>query len=334
MRADASYVGNITRALPMNVNLNFIPASELGKPASYYSELVPNPMAGRLPDAPAKNGATITRQNLLLPYPHYTAVTAQSVPIGRQRYDAMQSSLVKRFGSGLSLLVNFTIAKTLEQTNFLNDQDFNFADPSSSKLEKRLVDYDVPMHFGLVGSYDLPFGKGRQFGANIHPVANVILGGWNLSGNYNRRSGPPLDFPNAAPLRPGTAKLSADQRDALAKSYGQQKYDVSYTPYFDVSLFPRVAGPAPFTLRDFPTRFPDVRGFHLNNVDFTIGKQFVLHEKTRLEVRSDWLNAFNTTYFRRLDANGNNVTRPEFGRIRQDPTLSPRIVCMVLRLTF
>jgi hypothetical protein len=334
MRADVSYVGNITRALPLNVQLNYIPVSELGKPASYYSELVPNPMAGKLPDSPAKNGATIARQNLLVAYPQYTTVTAQNVPIGRQRYDAMQSSIVRRFGSGLSVLVNFTISKTLEETNFLNDQDFRLDVPDSSRLEKRLVDYDVPVHFGVVASYDLPYGRGRRWGNRLHPAASAVLGGWNLSGNYNRRSGPPLDFPNAAPLRSGSAKLSAAQRDTLAKAGGQPKYDVSYSPYFDISLFPRVAGPAPFTLRDFPTRFPDVRGFGLNNLDLTIGKQFVLRERTRLEFRSDWLNAFNTTYFRRLDANGNNVTRPEFGRIRQDPTLSPRIVAMVVRLTF
>ena len=334
LRADVSYVGNLTRALPLNIQLNYLPVSELGRAPAYYSELVPNPMAGLLRDSAAKNGATITRQNLLMPYPQYTTVTAQSVPLGRQRYDAMQSSLVKRFSNGLSMLVNFTISKTLEQANLLNDQDFNFSNPDASRLEKRLVDYDPPLHFGVLASYDLPFGKGRKWGAGMHPVMNGIFGGWNLSGNYNKRSGPPLDFPNAAPLSARSAKLSARQRDELAKSFGQQRYDVSYTPYFDTSLFPRVIGPPPFTLRDFPTRFPDIRGFGLNNLDFTIAKQFALGERTRLEVRSDWLNAFNTTYFRRLAANGNNVTSAEFGLIRQDPTLSPRIVAMVVRLTF
>ncbi|MGH9719632.1 MAG: carboxypeptidase regulatory-like domain-containing protein, partial [Bryobacteraceae bacterium] len=158
MRGDVSYVGNITSALPLNIQLNYLPASELGRAPSYYSEQVANPMAGLLPDNAAKNGATITRQNLLMPYPQYTGVTAQSVPIGRQRYDAMQSSVVKRFSHGLSMLVNLTISKTLEQTNLLNDQDFNFADPNATRLEKRLVDYDPPVHFGVVASYDLPFG--------------------------------------------------------------------------------------------------------------------------------------------------------------------------------
>ncbi|MGH9658169.1 MAG: TonB-dependent receptor domain-containing protein, partial [Bryobacteraceae bacterium] len=333
LRADVSYVGNITRRLPLGVQLNAIPSGELGRPGSYYSERVPNPMAGLLPDNAAKNGPTIPREDLLRPYPHYTGVSTQGVPIGKQRYDAMQSSLVKRFGSGLSLLFNYTISKTLEQTSFLNDQDFNPANPDASRLEKRLVDYDAPQHLGIVAAYDLPFGKGRRWASGMHPAANLFLGGWNLSGNYNKRSGPPLDFPNALPLEARGARLSAAQRDELAKQYGQQRYDVSYSPYFDISLFPRQVQ-ALNTYREYPSRFGDIRGFGLNNLDFTIGKQFAVTERVKFDFRTDWLNAFNTTYFRRLDANGANVTRPQLGFIRQDPTLSPRIIAIVLRMTF
>jgi len=92
--------------------------------------------------------------------------------------------------------------------------------------------------------------------------------------------------------------------------------------------------PAPFTLRNFPSRFPDVRGFGLNNLDLTMAKQFSITEKVKIEYRAEWMNAFNTTYFRRLDGGANNVTQPNFGRLRQDPTVDPRIIVMVLRMTF
>ncbi len=334
IRADVSYVGNQTFKLPISANINVIPADQLGRPASYYSEQVANPMRGLLPSSAAKNGATIARQELLLPFPHFAGVTATNIPIASQRYDAMQSSFVRRFANGFSLAVNFTISKTLERASFLNVQDFNLANPEASKLEKRLVDYDAPRHLGVLWSYDLPFGRGRKWAGGLHPAANFLLGGWNLAGNYNKRAGPPLDFPNAAPLEARSAKLSAGERDELARKMGKPRYDVSYVPYFDTSLFPRVAGPAPFTLRTFPTRFPDVRGFGLNNLDFTMAKQFAVTERIRFEYRADLLNALNTTYFRRLDSNGNNVTNANFGLIRQDPTVNARIIVMVLRLTF
>jgi hypothetical protein len=333
IRADISYVGNITRRLPVNVEYNYIPLSEMNKPGSYYSERVPNPMAGLLPLNPAKNGATIPRQDLLLPFPQYTSVQGLSVPIGRQRYDAMQSSLVKRFSSGLSFMMNFTISKTFEQVSFLNNQDFNPGNPEASKLEKRLVDYDVPVHFGLLGSYDLPFGRGRKWGSGMHPVLGGLLGAWNLSLNYNRRSGPPLAFPNAAPLEGRSAALSRDQQLALAQSLGKDKWDLSYVPYFDTTLFPRTA-PLATDYRAFPTRFSNVRGLGLNNLDLTIAKIFPIGERVRFEYRAEMMNAMNTTYFRQLISNGNNVTSPSFGLLTQDPTVDGRIVVMVLRMTF
>ena len=334
IRADLSYVGNITKSLPLSVGYNYIPLSELGKPQTYYSERLPNPMAGLLPNNAAKNGATITRDNLLLPYPHFGGVTAQGVPIGKSRYDAMQSSFVRRFANGFSLNVNFTISKNLEQVSLLNAQDFNRADPSRTRLEKRLVEWDAPTHLGVMWSYDFPVGKGRKHLARMPYVADFFLGGWNFGGNYNRRAGPPLDFPNAPPLAARSARLSVAQRDELAKQYGQQKWDLSYVPYFEISLFPRQT-PPPNTYRDWPTRFPDIRGFGLNNVDFNLRKEFPVGDSgLRFEYRAEFLNAFNSTYFRRLDSNGANVTHARFGFIRQDATVDGRIIVMVLRATF
>jgi hypothetical protein len=230
-------------------------------------------------------------------------------------------------------MMNFTISKTFEQVSFLNNQDFNPGNPEASKLEKRLVDYDVPVHFGLLGSYDLPFGRGRKWGSGMHPVLGGLLGAWNLSLNYNRRSGPPLAFPNAAPLEGRSAALSRDQQLALAQSLGKDKWDLSYVPYFDTTLFPRTA-PLATDYRAFPTRFSNVRGLGLNNLDLTIAKIFPIGERVRFEYRAEMMNAMNTTYFRQLISNGNNVTSPSFGLLTQDPTVDGRIVVMVLRMTF
>ncbi|HUS07030.1 MAG TPA: hypothetical protein VMZ52_12060, partial [Bryobacteraceae bacterium] len=209
----------------------------------------------------------------------------------------------------------------------------NPSDPDGSKLEKRLVDYDVPVHFGLLASYDLPFGRGRRWGTGMHPVAGSVLGAWNLSLNYNRRGGPPLDFPDAAPLAARSARLSRDQQLELAKSLGKDKWDLSYVPYFDTSLFPRRT-PLATDYRAFPTRFPDVRGLGLNNLDLTIAKVFPIKERLRMEFRAEMMNAMNTTYFRRLIGGGANVTNQRFGFLTQDPTVDGRIIVMVLRMTF
>ena len=166
----------------------------------------------------------------------------------------------------------------------------------------------------------------------MHPVAHFFLGGWNLAANFNKRSGLPLAFPNAAPIRAGSAKLSTAQRNELAKQYGKDRWDISYMPYFDTTLFPKVAGPAPFTLRDFPTRFPDVRSFGMTNLDCTMSKEWMIRERVRFMFRVETMNTLNTVYFKALS--GTNVTSSNFGFLNQDPTQDPRMSVMVLRMTF
>jgi hypothetical protein len=194
------------------------------------------------------------------------------------------------------------------------------------------VDYDVPTHFAILGSWDLPYGRGRRWGPDLHPIANFVLGGWNLAGNFNYRGGLPLAFPNAAPTGSGSAMMSAAERNEFAKKYGKDRWDISYVPYINTALFPKVAGPAPYTLRDFPTRFGDVRSFGLNNLDLTISKEWLIRERVRFIFRAETMNSFNTTYFKSLAST--NVTASNFGFLSQDPTLDPRMTVMVLRMTF
>ena len=95
-------------------------------------------------------------------------------------------------------------------------------------------------------------------------------------------SGFPLPFPNAAPLVAKSAKLSDSQRDALAQTAGP----LAIRPFLRRLVrhldFPDAAGPAPFTLRNFPTRFPDVRSKPLNIADVSMYKEFPIKERVQL----------------------------------------------------
>ena|SRR5438128_9842632 len=98
----------------------------------------------------------------------------------------------------------------------------------------------------------------RKFGRSMHPLLNGIAGGWNLNAQWTAHSGYPFSFPNAAPLQAQTANLHDSDRDAAALQAGRTQFDPAYDVWFNTSLFPSQAQ-APFTLRNFPTIFPDVR---------------------------------------------------------------------------
>jgi hypothetical protein len=330
--ADVSYVGNITKRLPVTLSMNFIPADTLNsipldQRQAYFNQQIANPMAGLLPDS-GLNGATVARQQLLFAFPQYGSGTQMTdVPIGRQRYDSAQMKLARRFSHGLSLTAAYTVSKTLEQLSVLNAQSVSISRPLETPLEKRLVQFDVPQQFSVIGTYDLPFRGGRN------RWLKTVAGGWTLSGVWMSHSGFPLAFPNAAPLAARSAKLSDSQRDELAKRAGRSQYDPSYDVWFDTSLFPNAAQ-APFTLRTFPTRFPDVRSKPLNVTDLSVYKEFHFGEKLKWQIRCDAHNAANFPWFGVLDSNGNNVTRPQFGHLRADIGNETRVIVGVMKLIF
>jgi hypothetical protein len=291
-----------------------IPASELGKPDSYYRELVPNPMAGLLPLNASKNGATIARQELLLPFPQYGTMTMNNVPIGRSSYHSLQMRVQKRYAAGLAVSASYTISKTLEQMSFLNAQDFNLSDIDGSRLEKRLAQFDAPQKFALLSSYALPFGRDRR------GAVGTLISGWQLNGQLTLQSGFPVDFPNAPNISPRSARLDSSQVDVYHA--------------FDISNFPRTAPNLQYALRTFPTRFPDVRLMPLKNLDISIAKKTRISERYGFEIRAEFLNAANHPWFSRINDRGTDVTRPEFGWFFLEEQNQNRLIALVGKFTF
>lgn len=334
---DASYVGNQTRRLPVSMGLNFIPKSALlslpvDQRAAYFTARLDNPMAGLLPGS-GLNGATLTRAQLLYAFPQYSGVTMSDVPIGSQRYDGLQMKVAKRFSHGFTTTVSYTWSKTLERVSLLNAQDADLTNVLNTPLEKRLTQYDVPQQFSVIGTYDLPWGKGRPWLSDINKYANAVIGGWTVSGVWMTHSGFPLNFPNAAPNAARSAKLSNSQRDALAQKAGRTQYDPSYDIWFDTSIFPRTAI-GTYEYRTFPTRFPDVRTKPLNIADVSIYKEFNMREKLKWQIRADGHNVGNFPWFGALDGGGANVTNSLFGHLRADIGNETRIVVLVMKVVF
>jgi hypothetical protein len=227
----------------------------------------------------------------------------------------------RRFGNGLNFQFNYMLTKTLEQLTFLNAQDLKLNDLLNPVLEKRLTIFDVPQKLSVLGIYELPVGRGKPWANQMHPVLNGFLGNWSVGWNLTVQSGFPIDFPNAAPLEARSAKLPADQR--------------TLERWFDTSLFPKVAGPPAYTLRNFPTRFPDVRYMDFRNFDLSVMKDLpIFKERVKTQVRADVTNFSNTPYFTALVANPPNVTAGTFGQINPSQSNEQRIVYLEFKLTF
>jgi hypothetical protein len=316
---DVSYVGNLTTRLHVNatINSNDIPIAQLNQPSSYYTRNVANPFAGLLTNNSALNGPTTSLQNLLSPYPQYSSLTINNIPIGRNRYDSGQLVISRRFANGLTFMANYTKAKTLEQLAFLNPQDYNAARPTASHLDKRLIPFDVAQRVSVPGTYELPFGKGKRFGSDLPRPLMYVFGNWKLGWNIANQSGFPINFPNAPPLTNQSAKLSGS---------GQSIYH-----WFNTSIFPTTSQ-APFALRNYPSRFPDVRFMGVHNVDMSLIKEFPIKERLRGQLRADFTNLFNRPYF--TNPASLDVTNASFGQLQLSQQNDPRIVYMDFKILF
>jgi hypothetical protein len=213
--------------------------------------------------------------------------------------------------------------KTLEQVSLLNNQDYVFADPESSRLEKRSAGtIDIPQKFTIVGVYEMPFGKGRKWATR--GVSDYVFGGWQLNFDITYQRGWVPDYPNAAQVRPGSAKLSGSQQ--------------SLSRWFDTSLWDdpvtgrRVARQEEYTLRNFPSRFGDVRVPGYRNWDASASKYFPITERVRLQFRFEMINAFNHPWFPNVSSV--DVANILFAQL--DPTQRnlPRNLKLALMLTW
>ena len=101
---------------------------------------------------------------------------------------------------GLSVLVSYTVSKTMEQLAFLNPQD--------KQLSREIGTYDVPQRLVISGIYEFPVGPHRKW--LNHGLASHIIGGWSVNWNMIAQSGNPIGFPSGYYIY-GDPKLSSGQ---------------------------------------------------------------------------------------------------------------------------
>jgi Carboxypeptidase regulatory-like domain len=298
---EARYVGNYGSQLETARNINALPNGFLSTSPvrdqvrnDYLTAQVPNPFVGLMPaSAPAGfRGATIGRQQLMRPYPHFGDINTTTNE-GESWYNALQLTLERRLSRGYTFNVAYTYSRFEEASTFLNAGD---AEPT-----RMISDMDAPHRVAISGIWELPFGQGRRYGTNLNPVANAIVGGWQISGIYQFQTGAPVgNFGNYI-------LIGSEDDIALPGS------DRTLERWFNVDAFNRVSAQQLVSnVRTLPMRFSSVRAHDVNNVDLSLIKNTAIKTAT-FQFRLEALNAFNHPLF---PAPGvGTVTATTFGQV-------------------
>ena len=315
MVVDVSYVGSRTRELPVSKSINETSVDQWLQGNANLVQ-VPNPFQGLLPGT-AFNGATVTREQLLRPFPQFAGITEDRRPIGTTDYDSLQASVNKRLSRGLQFLVSYTYSRRYEEVGYLNSRD------DWGQLNRVITDDDAPHRLFVSGTYQIPaINHGRG-------LAGKVLGGWQMNGIVVFQTGLPVGVSGNSVLV-GNPKVDNPRFErwfnTCTETLAGARQNCSST---DEAVVWKVL--PPYTLRTTTTRLDNVRTKRPGLLDFSLFKTFNLPSRFQIQARMEAFNLFNTPWFGgpNTDVNSNS-----FGTVTPNQQNDPRNIQLGIRLKF
>lgn len=356
---EATLVASNGSDLPVFNQLNYIPREYLNdfsgitegstilnaiaNTQTFLNLNVPNPFRGLVPQDAGLNAANLTRRRLLLQFPQFQDLIVTEYN-GSSTYRSIQLQATKRLTYGISMNASYTFAREREKTRKLNPQDTELLDMIST--------FSRPHRFTFSSVFEIPFGRGRLFFKEWHPVVDAILGGWQLNSVFEWQSGEPLLLPNVYyGGNPRELKNLLGKKDEQGRRYG---IDI---PAFDINGF-RILDNRPIlpngtantafntlvvpgfgnnytvgsqnALRVLPYTLDNFRNQPFQKFDLGLTKNFTIREGMRLQVRAEGINVLNWVYFSGLQLAPTNTN---FGFANTQRNL-PRDIQLGARFTF
>jgi hypothetical protein len=235
-------------------------------------------------------------------------------PFGDYTYNAMQAQVTKRTSAGLTVLASYTWSKNLTNADSEYPSEAGWEGNGNAgaqnvynlKAEKALSSFDIPQRVVLAWTYDLPFGKGKQF-ANQGGAVNVLVGGWKIAAVQKYQSGTALSVSSSnwnsgifAGSQGATGASSARPNIVSGQSVGalHGKYVWGKSRILNQAAFV----PAPnFTFGNAPKAL-GIREFFNNSEDFNVTKAIPMFtERVHTDCRVEFFDLFNRHRFTNFD---------------------------------
>ncbi len=247
---------------------------------------------------------------------------------GYSNYNGLQVDFRQKQWHGMQFDVNYTWSHTLG----INTQNswtgvFNQFSLRNLRQSYAPLPFDIRNSLHANGTYDLPFGVGKQF-LNQSGVVDRIVGGWSLGTIVSLQGGEPYQLTSASYLNgvysstyndfadPGIV-LNGVTPSQLQSSVGV--YHVTGAPFVDL-VNPKyigsngLANPTYITPNTTPGTIGDVVYLHgprFFNEDLAITKAIPIRENLRFSFQGEFLNVFNHPNFGLTP--GANITGGNFG---------------------
>jgi hypothetical protein len=276
-------------------------------------------------------GPTVSRQQLLLPFPQFISVTEINNPYGSSSYNALQTKLVKRASHGVTLLAAYTWSKLISNVNGQlaplgptnNTTTQNYYDLPA---ERSISELDQAHNFVMNAVVELPFGKGHAYFSQLPSGAELLISGWKLSGIWVEQSGFPLTLNTTVT---GGANRVNPVPNVNPVINGSRSNSDRVQAWFNTNAF---VNPPAYTYGTLKRAISSVRSPGVQNLDATLSKDTAIFDRVHTTLRFDIFNVTNTPHFAAPDTGRNSAT---FGQINSTLTSPPsREMQVALKIAF
>jgi hypothetical protein len=242
--------------------------------------------------------------------------------VGYMRYNSLQAVLAKRISNGLEGQVAYTWSHCLTNNSGYygiggQAAGATSASPYYQNLYNPRGDYASCYYnsnniISIFATYDLPVGRGKQFGANMNPVVNQVVGGWQASTIISTHTGFPLAIGDNDGDATGTGGRGARPNCGVQQVFKRSQLAPNYGGYQWMSPA-GFSTPAPGTFGNCPAQGPVV-GPGYFDADIGLMKNFHITESKYVQFRTDFLNALNQVNLGHPDT-GWSASPGTFGQI-------------------
>jgi hypothetical protein len=316
MAVTVSYVGARGDHLPLGgtvdtaLNVNQLDPKYMAL-GSLLNASLPNPFLGNPNAGPLATPATLTRAQLLRPYPQFLNVSARQVSEGITRYNAAVVEWSRRtggtnwFGGRVSYTYSVLKDNQFGETNFFSNSGSglplnSYSYISTSAYYNPRADYgygilDVPHRLVLSPVVEVPFGEGRKWSSR-NSFVDLLAGGWTAAAIITVQSG----FPIGVQQSDNTGTFGGAQRpnivDGVDMATAGDWTDRLASADHPASawLNPAAFSTAPaFTFGNAPRTITSVRTPPQRNVDLSVAKNIRLGGTQFAQIRVEVVNLLN-----------------------------------------
>lgn len=301
-------------------------ALEVGYQGNWSSHQLLQPDFNACPNVFTTNSA-ITCQGLRLE-PDIGSISGTAT-FGYGSYDALTAKLEKRLSNGLQFITAYTYGHAFANsgTTLSGSPGLYTKDPLNFATSYASASWDIRHNLTTGFNYQLPFGRGKQYGVNLNRAVDAFLGGWQLNGILTLHTGQPYTL-TASGCQLESGYESGCSPELLSAVNPNEAPPGGRRPaeWFNTANF---GPPAPLSQGNLGLQTQT--GPPTRTMDLSIFKDFPFTERWKLEFRAEGFNIANTPQFYFPD---HALGDAKFGQVTSTQVGTERHFQFDLRLQF